>query len=253
MSIIIYHFSYWKSEQDEGGSDTESSDGERFHGTAVSDSDDEPGADGLMSRLINSQERMAAGMSRLAEEVKNQKIVAAPLVVHAGGENVRAAESGGEPTAAQLDQFIAKLSEHEKIVDNSAAEGRVGGGGITLPAIGGSGGGAGGGAEGPKGRVDVTARVASLAEGRNPREALLQALKQHRTVDNMKVGGVKSRVAPVVLSRLLKGGRTAKQEVKEGLRAKELECAPVASEIAVLGMILDRMLMTGQHDMLINS
>eukprot|EP00972_Heterocapsa_arctica_P110119 16215066-Heterocapsa_arctica.AAC.1 len=69
----------------------------------------------------------------------------------------------------------------------------------------------------------------------------------------MKVGGIKSRVAPVVLARLYKAGRTAKQEIREWLRSKELEKAPIANEVMVLGMILDRMIMNGQHDMLINS
>ena len=45
----------------------------------------------------------------------------------------------------------------------------------------------------------------------------------------------------------------AKVEVAEWIRSKDLGTAPVASEMAVLAQILDRMMLSGNHAMLVNS
>ena len=253
LAVFVVYFGCWRQRGGEDVSDSESSDGDVNLGTAVSDSDDEPDSTGLLSKLISGQEMMATKVRQLGEELKAQKENGG----QSGGASRPLTGPEAEPTPAQLDQFIAKLNEHEGVVERDAAVRSAGEGGV-----GGPGGERVGGLDvrvgspdlgGRKG-ADVNAHIASLeAESRNPREELLNALKQFWNVENMKVGGIKTRVAPVVLSRLYKAGRTAKQEIKEWLRSKELARAPITSEISVLGMILDRMMMTGQHDMMINS
>ena len=67
------------------------------------------------------------------------------------------------------------------------------------------------------------------------------------------MGNIKKRVAPSVLTWLYRGGRTAKVELNEWIRGKELQQSQIASEVVMLGAVLDRMLISGQHDELINS
>ena len=67
------------------------------------------------------------------------------------------------------------------------------------------------------------------------------------------MGGVRTRVAPTVLAKLYRGGRTARIETQEWLRSKELQGASVAKEVNMLAMALDRMMISGEHDALINS
>ena len=87
----------------------------------------------------------------------------------------------------------------------------------------------------------------------NPREALLTSLRLYNGGGGPKVGGVRARVAPTILPRLYKAGRSAKVEIREWLRTKELEKAGIAQEVVVLAAILDRMMFTGDFDSLINS
>ena len=56
-----------------------------------------------------------------------------------------------------------------------------------------------------------------------------------------------------MLPRLYRAGRSARQELREWLRSKELEKAGIAQEVMVLAAILDRMLFTGDYESLINS
>ena len=60
-------------------------------------------------------------------------------------------------------------------------------------------------------------------------------------------------MAPTVLSKVYRSGRSAKQEVQEWLRSKELTKAPIANEMLVLAMMLDRMMSCGDYKGLINS
>ena len=46
--------------------------------------------------------------------------------------------------------------------------------------------------------------------------------------EGTKVGGIKARVAPTMLPRLYRAGRSARQELREWLRSKELEKAGIA-------------------------
>ena len=98
-------------------------------------------------------------------------------------------------------------------------------------------------------------QITQLREGaRNPKDALLSTLAQYKSgAGGAPVGGVKARVAPTVLAKLYKGGRSARVETQEWLKSKELQTAGVAQEINMLAMVLDRMMSSGQHDDLINS
>ena len=61
-------------------------------------------------------------------------------------------------------------------------------------------------------------------ESRNPRETMIQALKGFNDkADLGRVGEIRTRVAPEVLTRLYRSGRTAQAELREWLRSKELE------------------------------
>ena len=90
-------------------------------------------------------------------------------------------------------------------------------------------------------------------ESRNPREGLLETLRQYKTVQGQRVGGIRTRVAPTVLSKLYKSGRSARVEVAEWLRSKELQRATICHEVLMLASILDRMMAAGDHSALINS
>ena len=75
-------------------------------------------------------------------------------------------------------------------------------GGVALP--GGS----------PKDAATLHDTVRELQEeSKNPRQELLVALENYKAVELPKVGGVKARVAPHVLTRLYRAGKTAKREV----------------------------------------
>ena len=131
---------------------------------------------------------------------------------------------------AQLDSFLAKLAEHAKVVDlDSGKPQRAAIAGVPAP----------------KGSVRETI---SFLERRalNPREALLAALKNYKEVDAPAFGDLKARVAPHVLARLYRSGRTAKLEMSEWRRSKQLERCQAAGETIMLAMVLDRMLEHGE-------
>ena len=90
-------------------------------------------------------------------------------------------------------------------------------------------------------------------ESRNPRDGLLATLEKFKHVRMTPVGGVKTRVAPTVLHKLYRSGRTAKIELGEWLRSKELQRASISSEVTMLAMVLDRMMAEGAYEQLINS
>ena len=60
-------------------------------------------------------------------------------------------------------------------------------------------------------------------------------------------------MAPTVLSKLYKSGRSARVEVAEWLRSKELQRATICHEVLMLASILDRMMAQGDYSALINS
>ena len=69
----------------------------------------------------------------------------------------------------------------------------------------------------------------------------------------MGEGGIKARAAPSVLARLYRGCRSARHELEEWFRSKELTKCSVASEALMLGAALDGMVLGGEFDGPINS
>ena len=72
-------------------------------------------------------------------------------------------------------------------------------------------------------------------------------------MQGQRVAGIRARVAPTVLSMLYKSGRSAKQEVADWLKTKELQRASISHKVLMLASILDRMMAAGDHSALINS
>ena len=136
----------------------------------------------------------------------------------------------------QIDNFVQKLQEHAKVVEvDSGSPARS-----SIVATVGS----------QDGQVERT--IAALERRAiNPREALLAALKKYRETPLPEDGDLKTRIAPHVLAKLYKSGRTAKQEMAEWRRSKQLERCQAAGETLILGMVLDRMLENGED--LVNS
>ena len=264
--FICYARDFVGGDSDSETSSQAGSDAEDFSvvGSAVSDTDDEPDGRTLMAQIISGQEAIAKAVensSRRTHDAVAQlgrsrsdsssdgsqgshrdphRLAAANLTEVANQGSLRE----GEPAPEQIDAFLERLKEHERIVSSDRATA-----GSRAPAGGGS-----------------PVRERCLSDGQvreqisrlekdamNPREALLSSLRLYNGQEGGRVGGVKTRVAPTILPRLYRSGRSAKQEIREWLRSKELERAGIAQEIIVLASILDRMLFTGDHDALINS
>ena len=138
-------------------------------------------------------------------------------------------ENSDEAAAEQVDKFMAKLKEHQRIVLEDS--GKEGPGEITILAA--------------KGAVLNTVRNLER-RSLNPREALLKALQGYKEKPDFDFGDLKARVAPQVLATLFKGGRTAKQEMGEWSRNKQLDKCQAAGEAIILAMVLDRMLESGE-------
>ena len=104
-------------------------------------------------------------------------------------------------------------------------------------------------------RTPLKIRIDELEmESRNPRETMIQALKGFNDkADLGRVGEIRTRVAPEVLTRLYRSGRAAQVDLREWLRSKELESCNAAAEVTVMGMVLDRMLETDPPGTVINS
>eukprot|EP00959_Pyramimonas_sp_CCMP1952_P467922 9492395-Pyramimonas_sp.AAC.1 len=82
-------------------------------------------------------------------------------------------------------------------------------------------------------------------EARDPRAAMLSQLKQYEAAD-WSIGPSQSRIAPMVLASMYKFGTSAKSQVQQYVRSKELESCHAASEMALMAAIMDRMLNADQ-------
>ena len=159
-----------------------------------------------------------------------------------------------EPTKEQIDDLLRKLDEHGRVVEQDSSSSRRAQQGSSPGSV--------GSFEMVRSNSsssiqDVTSPVRGKIEeiearARNPRDMALQALKHYKDI-SLRVGNITTRTAPDMLSRLYKSGRTAKAELREWLRSKELEACPAASEVLVQGMILDRMLENEEVHNLTNS
>ena len=89
----------------------------------------------------------------------------------------------------------------------------------------------------PKGdSADLSQVIERLEkEAANPREAALQHLRRFQQVGNFVVGGdTKVRIAPTLIAKLYKSGRTAVKEMEETLRTEGLEKCHSAAELPTL-------------------
>eukprot|EP00959_Pyramimonas_sp_CCMP1952_P132258 2765279-Pyramimonas_sp.AAC.1 len=161
-----------------------------------------------------------------------------------------------EPSRDQIEELLAKLREHERVVELDSTRGTRGSAsaaGSAPTALGFEL--VGAGAEDSPTRNPLKVRIQELEmESRNPRAVMLSALKAFDgAADLGRVGEIRTRVAPEVLTRLYRGGKKAQAELREWLRSKELEGCSAAAEVLVLGMVIDRMLETDSPAPVINS
>ena len=168
-----------------------------------------------------------------------------------------------EPTKGQIEALLTKLREHEEIVDVDSTRATRGSGSVTINSAPSPTPSSGhsfemiGSTPSSSDKANLTPlkiRINELEmESRNPRDTMISALKGFdEGADLGRVGEIRSRVAPEILTRLYRGGKKAQAELREWLRSKELESCN-AAEVLVLGMVLDRMLETDPPATVINS
>ena len=69
-------------------------------------------------------------------------------------------------------------------------------------------------------------------EARNPRDAAMEHLKRYEEIPHFNVGGeARVRLAPHMIAKLYKSGRTAVRELEEFIRGKGLEKCHAAQEL----------------------
>ena len=225
--VLVAGIWFWRRKASEKPSDSDSdsdaaNDDENFQGTAVSDTDDEPSPKEMFTSMMAQQDKLMQDIAALQKGGKATP-AAAPLTPRGGGDQ-------DEATEAQVDRFLAQLKEHAKVVemDEQGPHKEV-----TMDIL------------KPTGGVKQTIEDLER-KALNPREALLKALKNYRDVPAYDSSDLKARVAPHILARLYRGGRTAKQEMTEWRRSKQLERCQSAGETIILAMVLDRMLEAGE-------
>ena len=91
--------------------------------------------------------------------------------------------------------------------------------------------------------LDAGRRTQQLeGEAVNPKDAALAHLCRYQDIEGFKIGGDASvRVAPSMVAKLYKYGRTASRELEEFVRSRGLEKCHAAVELPTLGLILDRL------------
>ena len=217
------------------------SDGSVDLGTAASDTDDD---DGLMRHpgmrlLLEQQAELQSQLAKLsaAKRDSSDDEKAATFMTAQEDESVKRG----------IDGLMARLMAHEKQV----AEDQGGRGGVVPGRpLGGrdrfsSGAVKSFAAQGQMGKP-VDHYIQELEqEARDPRAAMFSQMKQYETAD-WSIGPSQARIAPMVLARMYKFGTSAKFQVQQYVRAKELEACHAASEMALMAAILDRMLNSDQ-------
>ena len=72
---------------------------------------------------------------------------------------------------------------------------------------------------------------------------MLDHLARYREIPEWSLGGTKERIAPFVLARLFKSGQMGTTEMKRFIASKEIDSCHSASELMLLAMVVDRMMM----------
>ena len=90
-------------------------------------------------------------------------------------------------------------------------------------------------------------------EAVNPKDAALAHLRRYQDIEGFKIGGDASvRVAPSMVAKLDRYGRTASRELEEFVRSRGLEKCHAAMELPTLGLILDRLVVDSASAEVIN-
>ena len=90
-------------------------------------------------------------------------------------------------------------------------------------------------------------------EAVNPKDTALAHLCRYQDIGGFKIGGDASvRVAPSMVAKLHKYGRTASRELDEFVRSRGLEKCHAAMELLTLGLILDRLVVDSASAEVIN-
>ena len=259
----------WPFAEGSDASDASSDEGEPG-GTAVSDSEEEPSPRELFKNIMAAQQQVLSEFGRIREggsapgtpmkEKVRPKIDGDEDSWDRSSGSSRGTSAGEarvvtpEPTREQIDDLLRRLDEHGRVVELDSSSSRQAQHGSSPGSV--------GSFELVKSHTSspskddtspVRGKIEEIeARARNPRDLALQALKHYKDI-SLRVGNITTRTAPEMLSRLYKSGRTAKAELREWLRSKELEACPAASEVLVLGMILDRMLENAEVENLVNS
>ena len=99
-------------------------------------------------------------------------------------------------------------------------------------------------------KSDVADLIESLEESfRDMRECAMKKLRAYRS--NVKwtlPGGVKARVAPHMVARVYRSGRTFEDYVRDMMRRKELRGNHLAEEMLSMALLVDRAVMESNDD-----
>jgi hypothetical protein len=106
----------------------------------------------------------------------------------------------------------------------------------------------------PNSSHDAGRRIQQLEEEAvSPKDAALAHLRRYQDIDGFKIGGDATvRVAPSMVAKLYKNGRTASRELDEFVRSRGLERCHSATELPTLGLILDRLVVDSASSEVIN-
>ena len=90
---------------------------------------------------------------------------------------------------------------------------------------------------------DKVSRVVHAVEqgALDPRAAMLDHLKRYAELPDWSLADTKERIAPYILGRLYRSGRSAAEEIRHWTSRRELDSCHAAQELLLLGMILDRL------------
>ena len=90
-------------------------------------------------------------------------------------------------------------------------------------------------------------------EAISPKDAALQHLRRFQQSDNFKIGGdAKTRVAPQLVAKLYRRGRTAAAELEQLVQERGLTKCHAAAEMPTMGLVLDRLVVHSRDTDVIN-
>ena len=73
---------------------------------------------------------------------------------------------------------------------------------------------------------------------------MLAHLNTYKERPDWRIGDSKARVAPKLLAWLYRNGKSAKAEVQEWIRSKELDTCHSAQELLLLAVIVDKLVIS---------